>query len=103
MNYNREVGDFMEEVEQRRSAINRDIKNAAIKQDDTDYGEAVAAREKFFNSEDWKKYVKLKAADAQVRQEAKGGIENASDITISAMLEAIEMIHDDKAFEANEQ
>ena len=103
MNYNREVGDFMEEVEQRRSAINRDIKNAAIKQDDTDYGKAVDARTKFFNSTDWKKYVKLKATDAQVRQEAKGGIENASDITTSAMLEAIEMIHDDKAFEADEQ
>ena len=103
MNYNKEVGDFMEEVEQRRSAINRDIKNAAIRQDDTDYGKAVDAREKFLNSTDWKRYIKLKAADAQVRQEAKGGIENASDITISAMLEAIEMIHDDKAFEANEQ
>jgi hypothetical protein len=103
MNYNKEVGDFMEEVEQRRSAINRDIKNAAIKQDDTDYGKAVDARTKFFNSTDWKKYLKLKSDDAQVRQEAKGGIENASDVTISAMLEAIEMIHDDKAFEANEQ
>lgn len=103
MNYNREVGDFMEEVEQRRSALNRDIKDAAIRQDDTDYGEAVDAREKFFNSADWKKYVKLKTTDAQVRQEAKGGIENASDITASAMLEAIEMIHDGKAFEADEQ
>ena len=105
MNYNKDVKSFMGEVKQRESALKSDMEKAAKSTDDEAYAKAVASLRKLYGSDDYMKYDILKNMVGKVVQDHLKvfDVEDMPDNIIEVMKQSIDLIHDDKAFEANEQ
>ena len=105
MNYNKDVKSFMDEVKQRESALKSDMEKAAKSTDDEAYAKAVASLRKLYGSDDYMKYDIMKnMADKVVQDHLKVfDVEDMPDNIIEVMKQSIALIHDDKAFEADEQ
>lgn len=105
MNYNKEVKSFIDEVKQRESALKSDMEKAAKSTDDEAYAKAVASLRKLYGSDDYMKYYIMKnMVDKVVQDHLKVfDVEDMPDNIIEVMKQSIDLIHDDKAFEANEQ
>lgn len=105
MNYNKEVKSFIDEVKQRESALKSDMEKAAKSTDDEAYAKAVASLRKLYGSDDYMKYDIMKnMVDKVVQDHLKVfDVEDMPDNIIEVMKQSIDLRHDDKAFEANEQ
>jgi hypothetical protein len=92
-NYRDTAVDFMENVEQRRSQINREYKEAKRSHDTFAEAEALAKMKQLYDG-DYQRYEILNNSDKLFQKYMKGSrIEDVPDFVIKGMLEAIEIVN----------